>query len=196
MNLELKIIDLLSKNMEKRFTINEIAKNLGEYYSFVHKIANRLSKEDVLTKTKAGNSYLCSLNLSNEKTLVLIQLSEIKKREELYTDKALKLILDDFVKSHESLNKNIAAVVLFGSYAKGTATGESDIDILLIGKSAVGAEKITREIYAKYGKEISPIMMTATDFKKQKAEAVIREIIKNHYVLYGVDNFVKLVFEK
>lgn len=196
MSLELKIIDLLSKNMEKRFTINEISKNLGEYYSFVHKIVNRLSKEDVITKTKAGKSYLCSLNLSNEKTLVLIQLGEIKKREKLYTDKALKLILDDFVNSLESVNKTRMAIVLFGSYAKGTATGKSDIDILLTGKNVAGVEKITKEIYAKYGKEISPIIMTAGDFKKQKDEAIIREIIKNHYVLYGVDNFVKMVFEK
>ncbi len=196
MTLELKIIDLLSKNMEKRFTINEIAKNLGEYYSFVHKITNKLCDEDVITKIRAGKAYLCSLNLNNEKTLVLIQLNEIKKREELYADKALKLILDDFVNSMESLNKRRMAIVLFGSYAKGTATKESDIDILLIGKNVPGVEKITKEIYAKYGKEISPIIMTGGDFKKQKDEAIIIEIIKNHSVLYGVDTFVKLVFEK
>jgi hypothetical protein len=29
MKLELKIIDLLAKNVERKFTINEIAKNLG-----------------------------------------------------------------------------------------------------------------------------------------------------------------------
>lgn len=45
MKLELKIIDLLARNMERKFTINEIAKSLEEYYSFVHRTVNKLSGE-------------------------------------------------------------------------------------------------------------------------------------------------------
>jgi predicted nucleotidyltransferase len=197
MKLELKIIDLLAKNVERRFTINEMAKNLGEFYSFVHRIVDRLTKDGVIIKNKVGKSYICSLNLENEKTLALLQLAEIEKVKQFYAvNKGLKLILEDFVELIKSELKNRAAVVLFGSYAKGTATKESDIDILLISKGKIDVEKITREIYAKYGKEITPIVMTPNDFKKQMEKALIKEIIKDHYILYGVENFINLVFRR
>ena len=195
MKLELKIIDLLARNTERKFTINEIAKFLEEYYSFVHRIVNKLIKDSVVTKEKAGKSYLCSINLYNEKTIILVNLSKIEKKNDLYnSNKELKIILEDFVKSAESLITPIS-IVLFGSYAKGTATKESDIDILLISKTKVGIDKITKEIYAKYGKEINPVIMTSEDFKRQKDKSLIKEIIKDHYVLYGVEKFVNLVFK-
>ncbi len=195
MKLELKIVDLLARDIEKKFTINEIAKALEEYYSFVHRTVNKLNKDDVIIKEKAGKSYLCSLNVTNEKTMALMQLSEIEKRGEfLSQNKELKLILEDFVKAAET-QVDAISIVLFGSYAKGTATKESDIDILLISRGKAGIDKITKGMYAKYGKEISTIIMTPDDFKKQKDKAVIKEIINNHYILYGVEKLVNMVFK-
>ena len=196
MKLELKIVGLLAKDLEKKFTINEIAKNLGEFYSFVHRTVNKLTKDGVLVKNIVGKSHLCSLNLKNEKTSALMQLSEIEKRDEFYSaNKELKLILEDFVKSAES-QLDISTIVLFGSYAKGVATKESDIDVLLISRGKAEIEKITKEIYAKYGKEIAPIIMAQNDFKRQRDNAVIKEIASNHCILWGVENFVNLVFGK
>ena len=195
MRLELKIVGLLAGHAEKKFTINEIAKSLGEHYSLVHRTVNRLAEDNVVVKTKVGKSHLCMLNLENEKTSVLMELNEISKRENFYSEKKeLKLILGDFVKSIES--KDIATIVLFGSYAKGTETEGSDIDILLIGRGDAGVDRITKEMYAKYGKEISPVVMKWEDFKKQRDKPVIKELTKNHYVLHGVKNFVELVFGK
>ena len=195
MKLELKIVGLLAKNAERKFTINEIAKALKEYYSFVHRTVNKLAKDDVITKEMAGKSHLCSLNLRNEKTIALVNLSEIEKKNEFYSsEKWLKVVLEDFVRSAES-TANPISIVLFGSYAKGMATKGSDIDILLISKTKSGIEKVTKEVYAKYGKEINAILMTSEDFKKQKDKALIREIAKDHYVLYGVEKFVNLVFK-
>jgi len=196
MKLELEIVDLLARNKEKNFSINEIAKTLGAYYSFVHKTVNKLTKDKVIKKSKAGKSHLCSLNLDNEKTATLIQMGEIEKREKFYNaNKELKLILDDFVKSALDCN-NISAIVLFGSYSKGIAMKESDIDILIISRGKIDVEKITKEIYAKYGKEINAIILTQNDFKKQKNEPAIKELIKDHHVLYGAENFVSMVFRK
>ncbi len=195
MKLELKIVDLLARNSERRFTINEIAKSLEEYYSFVHRTVNRLAKDDTITIEKAGKSYLCSINLRAEKTVVLIQLSEIEKKNEFYSaNKELKIILEDFVRSAASIVNKIS-IVLFGSYAKGTATRKSDLDILLISKTELGIDKITKELYAKYGKEINAILMNSNDLRKQKDKTLIKEVIKDHYVLYGVEKFVDLVFK-
>lgn len=196
MKIELTIVDFLARNIDKKFTINELSKAIKEYYSFVHRTVSKLVKDGVISKAKAGKAYLCTLNLENEKTLALIQLSEIEKRNEFYEqNKELKLVLEDFVKSVET-QSNILSIVLFGSYSKGNATKESDIDVLILSKNNINIEKTTKEIYAKYGKEINPILMTTSDFKKQKDKAIIKEIINSHHVLHGVENFVGLVFRK
>lgn len=193
MKLELRIVDLLARSNGKRFTINEIATALKEFYSLVHRTISKLVKDGVIVKERAGKSHLCSLNMASEKTLTLIQLSEIEKKDEfLGENRELKLVLEDFVRSVES---KTLSIVLFGSYAKGTATAESDIDILLIGRAGAETDKIAREIYAKYGKDVSIIEMTPDEFKKQREKAVIKEIIHDHYVLYGVEKFVNMVFK-
>jgi len=195
MRTELRIISLLARNTERKLTINEIANLLDEYYSLVHRLVNRLIDEGVVLKEKAGKSYLCSMNLGNEKAAILTQLSEIEKRDEFYnSNKELKIILEDFVKS-AGLTLNPISIVLFGSHAKGTATKESDIDILLVSESKTGIDKIAKGVYAKYGTEISVIAMTPQDLKKQKDKALIKEIIRDHYVLYGAEKFVNIVLK-
>ncbi len=194
MRLELKIVDLLARNLEKKFTINEVARVLKEHYSLVHRIVNRLLEKGIIAKEKIGKSYICSLNLDNENTPILIQLSEADKRDNfLNSDKELKLILEDFAKSVES-QVNMVSMVLFGSYAKHNATKESDIDILLISREKAGIDKVTRGMYAKYGKEINTIVMSPNDFRKQKHKDLIKEIINNHYIIYGIEKFVDMVY--
>lgn len=194
MKIHLKVVDFLARNMDKKLTINGVSKSTGEHYSFVHRTINKLAKDGVIKKEKAGKAYLCSLNFENEKTLILLQLSEIEKRNELYEKNGeLRIILEDFVRSAEK-QSGVASIVLFGSYSKGAASRGSDIDILLVSSKNFRAEKITKEMYAKYGKEINTIVMAQKDFRKQKDSALVKEIINNHHVLYGAEKFVGLLF--
>ncbi len=197
MRLELKVIDLMCRNLENGFTINQIAKTLNETYSFVNRIVNRLIKDDVIITKKVGNAFLCSLNLKNNKTIALIHLNEVNRKEEFYgKDKKIKLILENFVEKLKLIFKNnLVFAVVFGSYAKGVATKESDIDILVVCKKKLEITKLVREIYAKYGKEIVPVLMSESEFKKQKDKPIIREIIKDHYTLDGFENFVGFVYK-
>ncbi len=132
MKLELKIVDLLNRNKEKEFTINEVAKSLDQYYSFVHRIIERLAEDNIIIKKKIGKSYVCSLNMDNEKTTSLLYLAEIERKEAFYQkNRELKLILEEFI---DLIKKEAYSVILFGSYAKGRAVKDSDLDILIIVK--------------------------------------------------------------
>jgi predicted nucleotidyltransferase len=190
MKMELRVADLLARE-GKEFTINEAARQLHGHYSFVHRIVNRLEKDGVVKKRKAGKAYLCSLNFS-EKAMVMLKLAELEKRDELYKrNKQLKLILEDFLKLLES---KVMSAVLFGSYSKGTEMKESDIDILLIMKGRADIDKAVREIYAKYGREISAINMRESEFANQAEKPIIKEIIKDHHVIFGAEKFVDMAF--
>jgi predicted nucleotidyltransferase len=192
MRLELRIVDLLSKYAGKKLTINEIAKSLDEHYSLVHRTVSRLAKDGVINIAKAGNSHLCSLDFESEKTLALMQLGEIEKKAELYNEnRELGLVLEDLTRSIGT--KDVDSIILFGSHAKGTATKESDIDILLVAKGRIETGRIAKDIYARYGKEVNIITLSPAEFRRQKGKAIVKEIIGSHYVLYGAGAFVKLV---
>ena len=189
MKLELKIIDLLNRNKEKQFTMNEIAKSLNQHYSLVHRMLERISKDKIIFKEKVGNSYICRLNKNNEKTAALLALAEIERKEGFYNkNKEIKLILEDLV---NSIKENAISIILFGSYAKGKQTEKSDIDILILTEKKFLIGKTLRELYAKYGREINPIILTLEELKQQKDENFVKEVISNHYILYGVEIFSK-----
>ena len=47
-------------------------------------------------------------------------------------------------------------------------------------------------MYAKYGKELNPIIMTEEELKKQKNKTLIKEILDDHLVLYSIIDFVRI----
>jgi predicted nucleotidyltransferase len=194
MKLELRIVDFLFRNVGTKPSIHQISESLQEHYSLVHRVVSRLSFRGVIIRSSAGKALLCSLNLSSERTIAMLQLSEIERRDEfLGGNKELKLVVDDLLESLKPQLKNILAVVLYGSYARGTAAKGSDIDVLLLTRGWLEVEKATRSAYAKYGKILAPVAMTAADFRRQTDGALVGEIVKEHYVLHGVENFVRLV---
>src|SRR3989344_784491 len=192
MKLELKIVDLLLRNKEKDFTIHEISNALKQYYSLVHRTVEKLSKDNIIVRKKTGKAYVCSLNLENEKTHVLLTLSEIERKEEFYEkNKEIRLILEDLVDSlKEVFRTKLYSIVLFGSYAKGTASKDSDIDILILAKNKAPIFRKIKDLYAKYGREINVIILTPKELEQQKQKEFVKEIIKNHYILYGSEKFI------
>ena len=188
MRLQLKIIDLLSK--KPTLTINQIAKELKESYSFVNRIINRMITEELIKKQKIGHSLLCRLNVKNDKTKALMSLNEVNKKQEfLSKNKELKLITDELLKVKAD------SIAIFGSYAKNTQTRESDIDLFIVTEKKLDITKLSRNIHAKYGKEISPVILTKNQLEKQKDKPIIKEIIKYHVVLTGFENFINLMLE-
>jgi predicted nucleotidyltransferase len=150
---------------------------------------NRLVKDKVILTKKVGKAIVCSLNPANDLTIALLHLNEVNKKENFYKkNKQIKLILEDFL--NLVISEKLAFIVLFGSYAKETATKESDIDILIVADKKLEIAKIIRNIHAKYGKEIVSVLMSPKEFDEQKEKPVIKEIIKYHYILYGFERFL------
>jgi len=179
MRLQLNIIEVLR---EKSLTINQIAKALNESYSFVNRIVNKMIEDNLILKEVIGHSIVCHLNKSNDKTKALTYLIEVNKRDEfLKKNKEIKLIT-------EELKLEADATGIFGSYAKGTHNKESDIDIFIITNKKIDMTPKIRTIHAKYGKEISPLVLSREQFNAD--QPIIKEIIKYHILLTGFDYFI------
>ena len=78
-------------------------------------------------------------------------------------------------------------LVVFGSYARGEETRNSDLDIFLIGK--IGELTDLEELW-----RIKINTVKSTKGKFDKGNNFIKEIIKNHIVLKGVEDFVEMLW--
>jgi predicted nucleotidyltransferase len=104
-------------------------------------------------------------------------------------------ILEDFTSELKArLGEKILGVYLFGSVAKGTATEESDIDILVVYRDVDErsvleiASEISFKYACEYGKTIETIPMSEQEFEKSKGiSPFLWEVLK-----FGRPLFTKL----
>lgn len=200
----LKIIELMRKNLDVELSIFQISKRLKIGYAPAHNHIAEMEKERIITVSKAGNSKQCRLNLENSKTRHLLQEIDIKRKEQIYNKyPKLKSILEALIlKLNEKYISEILSIVLFGSYAKGTASKKSDIDLMFIlnnlkAKHIRGAiERECANYQYSYNMKISPLMTDVAEFKKMlmsKELNVGKEIKEFGISLYGHELFWRVI---
>jgi len=144
-----------------------------------------LEKKKILVSKSSGNRKYYSLNFSNpliEEYLVLFE----ALRKISFLEKHKNII--DF--SHE-VSGDI--VCIFGSYAKGRASLDSDLDLLVVGKSDTLEIKKLGE---KYGLDVQVFSLPLASFRKGAGNnLVLKECLANHVLLRGENKFVKEVLK-
>ena len=170
-NIELEIILILIKN---RSHLREIARTLDESHSTILRKINELMRENVLDyKTEGRNKIFFIKN--NLKAKNYVYSAEIYKLSRLLnTYPKLGIIFEDIKKN---LSKGM--IILFGSYAKGIAKEDSDIDIYI--------EITNNEIKRKLQELNSKLSIKIGEFDTESL--LIKEIIKNHIIIRGVEEF-------
>lgn len=83
--------------------------------------------------------------------------------------------------------------VIFGSYAKGTADKDSDLDIFIAGEyDKNGVKKVSET----YGIDISVKCYPLKTFEKNIAsDVLLKEVLKNHIVFLNAEQFIRTVLE-
>jgi len=170
-NLELEIILVL---LREKNHLRNIARLLNESHSTVMRKINHLVKENVLDYKIEGKNkvFLIKNNLQAKNYVFNAERYKFIKLLKEYPK--LNIVLEDVLKS--SKNK---LIILFGSYAKFIAKEESDIDIYVetTEKKVKGdIENINSKINVKIG-------------IFDKDDLLIKEIIKNHVIIKGVEDF-------
>ncbi|WP_066633741.1 nucleotidyltransferase domain-containing protein [Desulfolucanica intricata] len=84
--------------------------------------------------------------------------------------KQIEVIIKDYIKAIKAKNIRIEKAILFGSYAKGQANSDSDIDIAIIspdlGKDYVEEAVMLKEISEEIDLDISPRPYSVDEYKK------------------------------
>lgn len=170
-NIDLEVILLLLRGENH---LRGIAKQLNESHSTVLRKLDKLLKENVLDyKTEGKNKvFFIKKNLQAKNYVFNAERYKLIKLLKLYPE--LSIIIEDILKRSEA---NL--IVLFGSYAKFIAKKDSDIDVYVETRS----RKVKDEIELIHSK----IKVKIGDFMTDSL--LIKEIIKNHVILKGVEEF-------
>ena len=179
---KMKVLAEFSADYHKRIYGRDIAKKLKMNQKTVSNILNELEKEHILKFTQEGKNKYYFLNEFYPYLKEMIQLVEIQRKIN-FLEKYKKL-KELFLKLEERIE---GMLVIFGSYANFSATEKSDLDVFILGRI-----KDIEDLEEFYNIKINIVKSNKTKFNKN--EYVIKEIIKNHIVLQGVEDFIRLIW--
>jgi predicted nucleotidyltransferase len=164
---------------EKETYLRHISQQLDMNPSLTHSILNRLYKTALVTKKKVGKEVMYTLNKNRDCPLVIQLLEEYHLEKVLERQKKLRTMLTLLLNNKELL-KSSHKIFLFGSYAIGKPTANSDVDILFVHKDRKLVGKACREISTLIGTDINPLIYTKKKFKKdlREEEALLNSIVK------------------
>jgi uncharacterized protein len=180
----LKILSLYRNNYNTSLHLREIARQTKIDVKATQLQLKKLENTNTLQATTKGKNKEYTLNLHNYTTKYHMTLAETYTTiTYLNQNYEIKKLLT------ETQNQLGNTAILFGSYANGTTTEESDIDILIITNKKPDIDTI-KEAGKLINKEINIKQTTEQQFQEglQNNDPLINEIIANHILLKGIDN--------
>ena len=186
----LVILNLYRKNIFLAKTIRDLSFFAKKDYPSVYNAVKELSSKKIIKIKKVGKSKVCELNLSQETFSILSYLDEqealSKKIPNIREIIEIKEFLDDIL-------------LVTGSYAKGTETKKSDIDLVIITREkAFSRQKLIENLTSLMLPKIHPIVITQKDFIEMllsKEQNFGKEIYKNRLIFKNSSRYYSLLKE-
>ena len=175
-----KILTLLMFNQDSEYHLREIARKIKISPIYVSKELANLEQLNLVNKKHKGNLTIYQIN---EGSVILNELKKIF----IKTDYIGELIKN-------KLSGKVKYTFIYGSFANGTETESSDIDLFVVGDiSEDNIITIIQELESKSGREINYVLWTEKVFaQRAKNHHLLRSIKKNKIImLIGDENEFK-----
>lgn len=191
---ETAILKLFASRITEQFTIREIAKGLGQNYSIVYSAVQKLCRNHLLIKDKHKTLSLnCKRNYQ-----VLAHIEHLRAEEFLRKNKDIALFADETARTTDL---GFYILLLFGSYAEGRQTRNSDIDILMVVENLKDVEKTElqlRNISEKYGNVDCHVVSRESVremISKRGKLNVVNESLNKHVIFFGAESYYRMIAE-
>lgn len=187
-NIMLEITGLYRTGYLNSFHVRQMAKLLGRSHVGLLAHLQKLENDKILHVRRMGKNKVYTMNLENSQGKEYLSMAE--------KIHSMKLIRKDFftrkVCDETAALNTGGCLVLFGSYASGTQTKKSDMDLFYFGESAGMHDAKIKALGKLYGRKMHFTGMAAQDFRTslRKDMPLMHEIVKNHIVLHNHDLFV------
>ncbi len=154
--------------------VRGLARALSTNQTTVARKLKELYRQNVVDyKTEGKNKvFHVKKTLEAKQYAYLVEIN--KQQEALHKYPKLRILFE-----HIRKNNKITLVILFGSYAKGTAHKDSDIDVYLDTKD----KRLKEEV------ELLDTKLSVVIGPYNPNSPLIKEIEKNHIILKGMENY-------
>jgi len=163
----LRILSLLFETPRKLVSRKELFEFTKLGNAPLSKGLSRLVKAGIVFLEKKGKKEFFYVNMNNNYTKLIRELWESEKKDTRQLDYDVKIIVSEFIR-HLLDATDAKKVILFGSWAKGTASINSDVDLAIIFEKEFGSEmEITRfvkKMEQQFGKVIQVHYFTEKTF--------------------------------
>lgn len=179
-NITHKWVDLLrpfSGGYSLKMSASELSEKTEIPQQSASRYLNRLVRLNLINYTTVGKNKLFYFDLGKQNTKITLNLIENQKALQFQlSSKEVAVIIEQVLNSCESL-------IIFGSYASGRFNEESDLDLVILGKSDKDEIK---KIKQKQIMQINEHYASYKEFDKllNSGNPLALEIMKNH-VLFG-----------
>ncbi|MEA3379201.1 MAG: nucleotidyltransferase domain-containing protein [Nanoarchaeota archaeon] len=193
MKTQLRMIELLEQHKEG-IHLRGLSRLLKTGLPNVTRYANILEKVNVIQKEKEANLVKLKLKKSHK---TIAYLKQVNTERFLSLPKRIQTAISDFL---EELGLNPLITIIFGSYAKGNYTKDSDIDILLVFQKLENEKQIentAKRISMRTNTNISSIYLNYKNFEKNflnKEHDFSKEIRQKAIILSGVELYYSLLW--
>ncbi len=178
-DIELNIVKLYDSNIKAIYSINQISKKLNKAYPYINRKVGGMIDESILKKVVIGNSHLCSLNLRNEKTTLLLTMNEINKKKKI--DSELRADI------RECINE-IKKKVMLQSVIYLPQPEEQAIFVLSSSKDEAYVERATKHL------PIKRVFVNRNQLKKMIVDEKTG-VFRHKILLYGYEKYFESLYE-
>jgi len=190
METKIRIINVLDKN-KKGVHIRELARLAKTSYNNTVRNIKILEQENAIKKEKDAN--LIKIRLRNH-PLTIAYLKQAHTENFLALPKKITNAITQFL---DELEEKPLIALIFGSYAKGNFTKDSDIDILLVFQEIKqkDIENTAKKISMRTNTKISPVYARYNEFEKNflnKEHEFSNEIRDNIIIIIGLEPYYAL----
>ncbi len=154
--------------------IRGIANKLGTNHMIIARKMKELSNENVVDFVQEGKNKTYFLKKTAEARALIFMAENYRSLQTLEKYPSLRKVIEKI-----QGDGKICLALLFGSYAKGTALKDSDIDIYVE----------SRDPNLRRNLKLLDSKLSIKIGKYDRASPLIKEIEKNHVVLKGVEYF-------
>lgn len=134
-------------------------------------------------------------DIGSENGRLVFSLVENQKRLEFF--ERYKNLKGCFSQLINNLPDCVLTVLIFGSYSRFAATGESDLDLLFMvsgRRNLPGLETVVEEAFVTFGGSVSSKVLTEREFLNGKrTDALIKSVVREHVCVYDSAGFLEIL---